>query len=81
MPEIPKTSDKKKKEETFHLQFKALLFGLSSSPWIFTKVMAEALVTVRLRGIYVITYLDDKLLFATISEKLAKVLKYTQDFL
>ncbi|XP_077331855.1 uncharacterized protein LOC143974400 [Lithobates pipiens] len=47
-----------------YLQFRALPFGLSSSPRIFTKVLAEALAPLRLKGIAVIPYLDDLLFFA-----------------
>jgi len=40
-------------------QFKALPFGLSTSPWIFTKVMAEVKVMSHLQGILLYLYLDD----------------------
>lgn len=50
--------------EIWHLQFRALPFGLSSSPRVFTKVMAESLEPLRLKGISIVPYLDDLLLFA-----------------
>lgn len=67
-------------EETIRLQFQALPFGLSS-PRIFTKVMAEALATLPIRGISVTIHLDNLLLFAPSPERLTKHLKYTKDFL
>lgn len=46
-----------------HLQFRALMSGVRSTPWIFTKVNGEALAQLQLLGIAVIPYLDDLLLF------------------
>jgi len=40
-------------------QFKALPFGLSTSPWIFTKVMSEVKQMVHLQNILLMMYLDD----------------------
>lgn len=57
-------------KEVLRLQFRALPFGLSSAPRVFTKVMAEALTPVHLQGIAVIPYLDDLLFFAPFREKL-----------
>lgn len=57
-------------KEVLHLQFKVLPLGLSSTPQIFTKVMAEALAPLRLQGIAVIPYLDDLPFFAPSREKL-----------
>lgn len=54
--------------EVLHLQFRALPFGLSSAPQVFTKVMAEALTPLHLQGIAVIPYLDDLLFFAPARE-------------
>ncbi|XP_040215566.1 coiled-coil domain-containing protein 134 isoform X1 [Rana temporaria] len=59
-------------EEVLHLQFRALPFGLSSSPRIFTKVMAEVLAFLRLRGILIVAYLDDLLLFAPSPEQFSQ---------
>lgn len=47
-----------------HLQFGLLPLGLSSSPRVFTKAMAEALNSLRLKGIAIVPYLDSLLLFA-----------------
>ena len=44
--------------------FKTLPFGLSSAPFIFTKVMKPVVATLRRLGIRVILYLDDMLLMA-----------------
>ena len=40
-------------------QFRALPFGLSSAPWIFTKVMSEIKEMVHIQGIRLYLYLDD----------------------
>jgi hypothetical protein len=40
-------------------QFKALPFGLSTSPWVFTRVMMEVKIIVQLRGVQLHLYLDD----------------------
>lgn len=68
-------------KETLHLQFRALPFGLSSSPIIFTKILAEALAPLRLKGISIIAYLDDLLLFADSPGRLLENLEYTRKFL
>lgn len=68
-------------EEAIHLPYQALPFGLSASPQIFTKVMAVALATLPIRGMSAIVYLDDLLLFAPLSERITKNLKYTKNFL
>ncbi|KAG8579388.1 hypothetical protein GDO81_010859 [Engystomops pustulosus] len=47
-----------------HFQFKALPFGISSAPRIFTKIMAEVVAHLRLKGIIIVPYLDDLLLVA-----------------
>ncbi|XP_071995315.1 uncharacterized protein [Engystomops pustulosus] len=47
-----------------HYQFKALPFGISSAPRIFTKIMVEVVAQLRLRGIVIVPYLDDLLLVA-----------------
>lgn len=43
-------------------QFKALPFGLSTAPLVFTKCMAPVIAYLRLRGISIFSYLDDWLL-------------------
>jgi len=40
-------------------QFRALPFGLSTAPWIFTKVVSEVKVLAHLQGIQLYLYLDD----------------------
>ena len=64
-----------------HYQFQALPFGLSSSPSIFTKVLAEALAPLRDKAITVIPYLDDLLFVAATALQLEKDLRTAQDFL
>lgn len=68
-------------KEHFRLRFRALSFGLSSSPRMFTKVMAEALVFLWLSGISVIAYLDDLLLFAPSLEQLSRDLQFAGSIL
>jgi hypothetical protein len=46
-------------------QFKALPFGLSLSPWIFTAVVRELLASARKLGIRIRAYLDDWLILAS----------------
>ncbi len=53
-------------------QYKALRFGLSLSPRVFTKVMEAALVPLREAGIRVLNYLDDWLILAQYPELLCK---------
>jgi hypothetical protein len=48
------------KDDVF--QFRALPFGLSLSPWIFTRVVREFLIVVRRQGIRIHAYLDDWLI-------------------
>ena len=45
-------------------QFRALPFGLSLSPWVFTRVTRELAIVLRRRGIRVRMYLDDWLVLA-----------------
>ncbi len=45
-------------------QYKALPFGLSLSPRVFTKVVEAALVPLREAGIHILNYLDDWLILA-----------------
>lgn len=69
------------REKTVHLQFRAHPCGLSSSPCIFTKVMVETLPFLRLRGISVIAYLDDLLLFSPSPEQLVQDLQVERSLL
>ena len=48
--------------ENRFFQFVALPFGLSSAPWIFTKILKPVVVFLRRRGIRLIIYLDDILI-------------------
>lgn len=68
-------------KKLIHLQFRALPFGLSSSPRVFTKVMAEALAPLRLEGISVVPYLDDLLFFAQTREDLQRNLVRAPSYL
>lgn len=47
-----------------HFQFKALLFKISSAPWVFTKTMVVVIAHLRSQGIHIYPYLDDWLLTA-----------------
>lgn len=64
-----------------HLQFRALLFGFSSSPRIFTKIIAEALAPLKLKGISIVPYLNGLLLFARTRDLLEKDLEETRTHL
>lgn len=64
-----------------YFQFNALPFGLASAPHIFTKVLAEALQTLRSEGIQIIPYLDDLLLFADSPRQVEQNLSKTIDHL
>ena len=46
-------------------QFKALPFGLSLAPWIFTRVVREYLLVLRSRGVRIHAFLDDWLILAS----------------
>ena len=50
-------------------QFKVLVFGLSTAPRIFTKVMKPVVAFIQARGILIIIYLDDILLAAPTFEE------------
>ena len=50
-------------------QFKVLVFGLSTAPRIFTKVMKPVVAFIRAKGILIIIYLDDILLAAPTFEE------------
>ena len=47
-----------------HYQFKALPFGLSTAPRVFTKILVNLVVALRQRGIHLHPYLDNLLLWA-----------------
>lgn len=48
-----------------HLQFKALPFGLSTAPRVYTKVLVNPVSHLRQQGIHVHPYLDDLLIRST----------------
>ena len=50
-------------------QFTCLPFGLSASPWVFTKVLRVAAAHLRKNGIRMVIYLDDILLMGASKEK------------
>ncbi|XP_068111872.1 uncharacterized protein [Hyperolius riggenbachi] len=68
-------------EEVRHFQFIALPFGLSSAPWLFTKVMSEVLAELRLRGINILGYLDDFLIWGPSAEVVRSQTLSTLDYL
>lgn len=68
-------------KKVYHFQTWALPFGLSSSPRIFTKILAEALAPLRLQAITINPYLDDLLFIAPTKEKLLKDLIVAQQWL
>ena len=45
-------------------QFRALPFGLSPAPWVFTKIMTEIKMLVHVMGINLCLYLDDWLIYS-----------------
>jgi len=45
-------------------QFRVLLFGLASAPYIFTKILKPVLHSLRNKGLFSVAYLDDFLLIA-----------------
>ena len=59
------------------LQFRALPFGLSSSPYVFTKVVSKIGQYLRERGIEIFQYLDDWLLFNTCRQDLCSQVEQT----
>ncbi|XP_043472375.1 uncharacterized protein LOC122505029 [Leptopilina heterotoma] len=53
-------------------QFNSLPFGLSSAPFVFTKLGKPVVNWLRERGVKVVIYLDDLLIFGTSEEECAK---------
>ncbi|KAJ1154449.1 hypothetical protein NDU88_007201 [Pleurodeles waltl] len=60
-----------------HYQFVVLLFGLTSTPRVFTKVMAVVAASLRRKGIAVFPYLDDWLIKAKSPELVLHHLRMT----
>ena len=58
-------------------QFTALLFGMSLSPWIFTRLMNVIAAHLRLRAVSLFPYLDDWLIRGLIRNRLISHTKYT----
>ncbi|KAJ1117822.1 hypothetical protein NDU88_006018 [Pleurodeles waltl] len=58
-----------------HFQFTVLPFGLTSSPWVFTKVMVVVAAHLRRLGVPVFPYLDDWLLKADTPQKVVSHLQ------
>lgn len=52
-----------------HFQFRALLFGLCTAPWVFTKVLVNPVAHLRSRGIHVHPYLNNLLICSSLREK------------
>jgi hypothetical protein len=61
------------REETF--EFLSLCFGLSSAPWIFTRLTKPMVKQLRLEGIRLVIYLDDLLVMASSPELLRQHLR------
>lgn len=64
-----------------HYQYKALPFGLSSSPRVFTKCMVVTAAHLRLQGIQVYQYIDDWLLLTESKARLLCHISITLDLL
>ena len=58
-------------------QFTCLPQGLSSAPRVFTKLLKPVLATLRKKGIVIISYIDDSLLFADTREDLEAAIHIT----
>lgn len=73
---VPVDSNNKKylrfKYKNKHYQFNALPFGLSSAPYVFTKIMKPVVNILRKRGIKLVVYIDDFLIIADSKEKCQK---------
>ena len=62
-------------------QFRALPFGLSSAPYVFTKLLKPVVSTLRKLGIRVILYLDDMLIISRSQEETRRNLATTVELL
>lgn len=69
------------RDKIYNFQCRALPFGLLSSPRVFTQVIAEALVPLRLQSITVISFLDDLRLMVNSKEVLLRKLDTIQQSL
>ena len=64
-----------------HFQFSEVLFGLTSTPRLFTKVMVVVAAYLPRLGIPVFPYIDDWLLKAGLPQKVVNHLQTTDDLL
>ncbi|MEL7079451.1 MAG: reverse transcriptase domain-containing protein, partial [Cyanobacteria bacterium J06582_2] len=62
-------------------RFRVLPFGLSIAPRVFTKLVTAALNQLRLKGVQVVAYLDDLLVWSSSEEQCARDTRVTIDFL
>ncbi|MEL7521173.1 MAG: reverse transcriptase domain-containing protein, partial [Cyanobacteria bacterium J06553_1] len=62
-------------------RFRVLPFGLSIAPRVFTKLMNAALIQLRLKGIQIVAYLDDLLVWAQSEQQCSQDVQVTIDFL
>lgn len=62
--------------EVLHFQFRALPFGLSSSPRVFTKLMAEVMAFFHREEILIVPYLDDFLVIGNSANQVSRHLKF-----
>ena len=60
-------------------QFRALCFGLSTAPKVFTRVLAPLAKMVHLAGFRIILYLDDWLILAKSPQEMERALKFILD--
>ena len=67
--------------EGVHYQYRVLPFGLSTSPRVFTKVLAPVIESLRVQGVHIHPYLDDILLRAPSRQQLLCDLKRAIDVL
>lgn len=62
-------------------EFECLPFGLSTAPFVFTKLLKPACTLLRSRGIYCVIYLDDFLILADTAEACREALLYTRNLI
>ena len=53
-------------------EFTCMAFGLSSAPWVFTKLLKPVVTWLRARGVKVVAYLDDFFICADSEEAVLK---------
>src|SRR5690606_36165993 len=62
-------------------RFRALPFGLSSAPWIFTKLVRQVVRLCRSRGIRLMAYLDDFIILGSSYEECRSHTCFVMDLL